>query len=90
MDEVTAQAKAPEPETEPARGGPSALLTWGLLVFLVAYPLSFGLAVRVHRSCPEARPAIEAAYRPLTFLAERFPPLRRATEWYLKVVWRCP
>jgi len=88
MDE---HASLPQPDAPPERGGSGAIsLLWLSFLLLVAYPLSIGPAARLHRSTPAARPAIETFYKPLELLIRSSPPIEKAFEWYVTVVWRVP
>jgi hypothetical protein len=85
--DTTAQPDEPHPENGPNRSGGHVWLLWGTVLLLVAYPLSIGSAVKLHRACPPAQPAIEAVYLPITFLMQRRQPLRAATLWYISAIW---
>ena len=87
---IDENAPLPQPDAAPQRGrGGATWLLW-LSVLVVAYPLSLGPAVKLYEAVPATRLAIATFYSPLKDLMYRIPPLQKAMEWYMKVVWKFP
>jgi hypothetical protein len=62
-------------------------LVWAPFLLLVVYPLSIGPAARLHKACPPARPAIEAAYYPLVALGKDNEKIASSLNWYVMKIW---
>lgn len=58
---------------------------WFVVIVFIIYPLGIGPAAVLHKACPPARPAIEAAYKPMTLLADRCPPFRNMLISYVSL-----
>jgi hypothetical protein len=80
----------PEPEPHHSRGGHLVTFLWFFFILFIVYPLSIGPAALLHEKAPFARPAIEAAYAPITLVCNHCRPIQKAFEWYLINVWRLP
>ncbi len=89
VDELPAGKPGDAREKAPAPGGLNAWpwLVWAAVIVML-YVLGIGPAALVHRKTPAARRAIEAAYKPVTVVADHCPPARACLEWYVSVIWR--
>ena len=73
-------------EESRSRGGSGMLAVIAAVMLLVAYPLSIGPAIVVHRnvSSRPAKQAIETMYVPLESLHNHAPrPMQNLLEWYI-------
>ena len=87
MDKPSEKDSAIQSEPRTGHSGGFSRLLW-FLVFLFGYVLSIGPATKIHQNYPATRPAIEAAYKPVTLLIDNCRPIRPFFVWYTDTLWK--